>query len=163
MSINYELKISFFNFLSNKTFSEYEFKHIRSNFINKYPKYEPKKFYQNIYSYFMELVNLGLVQKNDQGCTYKYSSSYSKIDMLSLINFHKSKMENEVNEEKYKKTLLNDNSILSKQEYEMQDIADFPILSDLIIGLISKKEAELSILKNEIIVLKRLIINNKYI
>lgn len=160
MSINYELKISLFSFLSNKTFSEYEFKHIRFNFINAYPKYESKKFYQTIYSYFMELVDLDLVLKNDQGCTYKYSSNYSKMDIVSLINFHKSKMANEINEEKYKKTPLDGNSLLSNRQYEMQEVADFPILSDLMIGLISKKEAELNILKNELTVLKSLIIKN---
>lgn len=160
MSINYELKINLFNFLSNKTFSEYEFKHIRFNFINAYPQYESKKFYQNIYSYFMELVDLGLVLKNDKGYTYKYSSNYSKIDIVNLINFHKSKMANEGEEEKYKKIYLNDNRLSSNLQYDMQEVAEFPILSDLMIELISKKEAELNLLKNELGVLKGLIIKN---
>lgn len=159
MSMNYELKINLFNFLSNKTFSDYEFKQVRLNFIDAYPQYESKKYYQNIYSYFIELVDLGLVLKNDQGCTYKYTSNYSKMDIVSLINFHKSKMANE-EESLCKKNNLNDNNLSLSSQFDIQGITDFPILSDLMIKLINKKETELNLLKNELFILKNLIIKN---
>lgn len=158
MSINCELKISLFNFLSNKTFLDYEFKHIRLNFINAYPKYQSKKFYQNIYHSFMELTNLGLVLKNDQGCTYKYSSNYSKMDIVNLINSQKSKMANEyVNDDFIKKNIYN-SDLNSLPLCDMPNKIDFPILSDLLTNLISKKETELNLLKNELNYLKLLII-----
>ena len=49
MSTNHQLKNCLFDFLSNRTFSGYEFKDLRALFISDYPEFSAKKYYGKIY------------------------------------------------------------------------------------------------------------------
>ena len=86
MSINHQLKNYLFDFLSNRTFYGYEFKDLRKLFIVSYPEFSSKKYYAKIYQAIRELASIGLILIDNRTCTYKYSSNYSRINLLDLMD-----------------------------------------------------------------------------
>ena len=86
MSTNHQLKNCLFDFLSNRTFTGYEFKDLRTLFINDYPEFSAKKHYAKIYQITRELASIGLILIDSRTCTYKYSSNYERVEILNLIN-----------------------------------------------------------------------------
>lgn len=90
-------------------------------------------------------------------CTYKYSSNYLKNDLLDLISYEES-----VNVENCLTNECNRiNNCLSGlyQELHIYKIylKRFPILTELIMKVINRKEAEIQSLKCELNVLRSLI------
>ena len=61
MSTNHQLKNCLFDFLSNRTFSGYEFKDLRTLFISQYPEFSAKKYYAKIYQTIRELASINLI------------------------------------------------------------------------------------------------------
>ena len=90
MSTNHQLKNCLFDFLSNRTFSGYEFKDLRTLFINHYPEFSAKKHYAKIYQITRELATIGLILIDSRTCTYKYSSNYERVEILNLISINES-------------------------------------------------------------------------
>lgn len=79
------LKTVLFDFLSNRTFSGYEFKDLRTLFISQHPAFSAKKYYAKIYQIIRELASIKLILIDSRSCTYKYSSNYERKDILDLI------------------------------------------------------------------------------
>lgn len=157
MSLNHRLKFCLFNFLSNRIFSGYEFKDIRLTFISSYPEYAPKKFYSKIYQAIRELVDLKLILIDMSTCTYKYSSNYLKNDLLDLVAYEKSiDIENCLTNEHER---INSHLSQLHQELHIYKIylKKFPTISELIMRVVKKKEAEIQCLKSELNVLRSLI------
>ncbi|MCX0339450.1 hypothetical protein [Acinetobacter radioresistens] len=157
MCLNQKLKYCLFEFLSNRTFSGYEFKDIRQTFISSYPEYRAKKFYSKIYQAIRELVDLKLILVDMRTCTYKYTSNYSRGRLLALIDHNESiNVENCLTNE-YRRVI----ECLSglQQELNIYSIylKKFPMLSELIANIINKKEAEIQLLKYELNAIKSLI------
>lgn len=157
MSINHQLKNCLFNFLSNKTFTSYEFKDLRVTFINCYPEFSSKRYYAKIYQLIRELASAGLILIDSRNCTYKYSSNYSKDELSELILPDQiSQIQNSLNIEQNRviKSMEIVNTELSI--YQLY-LAKFPALTEVIIGFINKKEKEMNFLQCELNALKTLI------
>lgn len=149
MSTNHQLKSSLFNFLSNRTFSGYEFKDLRGLFISDYPQFSSRKYYSKIYQAIRELASVGLILIDMRSCTYKYSSNYSRNDFLYFIE------NNESNEIKSKLLLEYDRVVTTLDQlhnelniYQIY-LNKFPLLSEIIKKFISKKRNEINLLKCE--------------
>lgn len=157
MDINYQLKYSFLDFLSNQTFSNSEIKKIRAEFIKYYPGYEPKRFYTKIYMIIRDLVSKNLILMDTSTCTYKYSSNYSKKDICDLIMKQKSlEIENCFSME-YARVNENISDLFQELRiYEMY-LDKFPMFSELINRFIDQKELEIRLLSYELKALKNLL------
>lgn len=157
MSINYQLKICLFDFLSDITFSGYEFKDLREVFITSYPEFRSKQHYAKIYQTIRELTATGLILIDTRTCTYKYSSNYARIDLLNLIDNNefnkniKSDLSFERDRVIAEVTKL-DNELSIYQRY----LQRFPSLSKIILNLINKKEKEINLLRCELTAIKNL-------
>lgn len=158
MSTNHQLKNCLFDFLSNRTFTGYEFKDLRTLFINHYPEFSAKKYYAKIYQIIRELATIGLILIDSRTCTYKYSSNYERIELLNLITINESN-----NDIKMSLALENDrvlaeitrisNELFIYQRYLKQ----FPSLSEIINDLIKVKKKEIYLLKCELVAVKNMI------
>ena len=155
MSINHQLKNSLFDFLSDIAFSGYEFKDLRNLFITSYPEFSSKKYYAKIYQIIRELSSIGLILIDNRTCTYKYSSNYSRMDLLDMsksnrnIKIHLSFESDRVDTEISK---IN-NELFIYQCY----LQRFPSLSEIIHNLTNKKESEIALLKCERTAIKNMI------
>lgn len=158
MSTNHQLKNCLFDFLSNRTFTGYEFKDLRTLFINHYPEFSAKKYYAKIYQIIRELATIGLILIDSRTCTYKYSSNYERIELLNLITINESN-----NDIKMSLALENDrvlaeitrisNELFIYQRYLKQ----FPSLSEIINDFIKVKKKEIYLLKCELVAVKNMI------
>lgn len=158
MSTNHQLKNCLFDFLSNRTFSGYEFKDLRTLFIRQYPEFSAKKYYAKIYQTIRELASVNLILMDSRSCTYKYSSNYEHIDILNLIAI------NEFNTNiKYDLALESDRVIseIKKINNELSIyqsyLQRFPTLSEIIRNLVKIKEKEIGLLKCELTAIKNMI------
>lgn len=149
MSKNHQLKSCLFDFLSNTTFSGYEFKDLRTLFISYYPEFSSKKYYSKIYQTIRELASGGLISIDMRTCTYKYTSNYTHTDFLNFIHSYDS---NEVKS----KLLLEYDRVLTAIDQHHNELRiyelyldKFPLLLDIIRNLISKKKNEIKLLECE--------------
>lgn len=157
MNINHQLKYILFDFLSNQTFSDYEFKDIRLAFIIYNPEYRSKMFYAKIYRIIRELVELKLILMDTSTGTYKYSSNYSKINLLDLITHQKSiEVENCLAVE-YSRVIESISELCQELSIYRVYLNKFPMCSELISSFINKKESEIHLLKCELKALKSLL------
>ncbi|MGQ1231200.1 hypothetical protein ACT4Y7_13615 [Acinetobacter baumannii] len=149
MSTNHQLKNCLFEFLSNRTFSGYEFKDLRMLFITNYPEFSSKKYYAKIYNVIRELASLALILIDMRTCTYKYTSNYERANLHYLIQVESieqilvslkkeyEKVQNEIMEAK--------NRVSIYQKY----LARFPILSEVISQKIEEMTLNLNLLYSE--------------
>jgi hypothetical protein len=158
MSTNHQLKNCLFDFLSNRTFSGYEFKDLRTLFISQYPEFSAKKYYAKIYQIIRELASINLILIDSRSCTYKYSSNYEHIDILDLIavNEFNSNIKTDLALESDRvineiKKITNELSIY--QRY----LQRFPTLSEIVQNLVKIKEKEIGLLKCELTAIKNMI------
>ena len=157
MQDTHQLKNCLFGFLSNMSFTSYEFKDLRLSFIHCYPEFSSKKYYSKIYLIIRELTNFGMILVDRKGCTYKYTSNYSKAEILSFISFDTSASIRQI-------LLLEHNNVLDNIELLDNEInayysysEKFPIILDAINILINKKKKELIILRAELNALKNIL------
>lgn len=157
MHINHKLKYCLFDFLSKKAFSGYEFKDIRLIFISSYPEYRDKSFYSKIYQAVRELVDLKLISVDMRKCTYKYSSDYSKADLLDLIHHNESINVENCFANEYKRVIESFSGLQQELNIYRIDLKKLLMFSELIASIINKKEAEIQLLQYELNALKSLI------
>lgn len=149
MSINHQLKNCLFDFLSNETFSGYEFKDLRRLFITSYPEFSSKKYYAKIYQSIRELVSLGLILIDMRTCTYKYTSNYGRANLQHLIQV-KSRENILISlTSEYEKVLYeiveSKNHISIYKKY----LAKFPMLSDIIPQKLKEMTSNINLLYSE--------------
>lgn len=157
MNINQKLRHCLFDFLSKKAFSGYEFKDIRLIFITSYPEYRNKSFYSKIYQAVRGLVDLKLISVDMRKCIHKYSSDYSKADLLDLINHNESIHIGNCFANEYKRVIESFSGLQQELNIYHIDLKKLPMFSELIANIINKKEAEIQLLKYELNALKSLI------
>lgn len=157
MSTNHQLKNCLFDFLSNRTFSGYEFKDLRNLFISCYPEFSSKKYYSKIYQSVRELSSLGFILVDTATCTYKYTSNYTRTELLNFRN-------NSESDQIKAKLLLESERVLGtidqlRSELHIYEtyLNKFPLLSEIILNLMNKKENEIQLLKSELNAIKNLI------
>lgn len=157
MSTNHQLKNCLFDFLSDRTFSGYEFKDLRSLFIFFYPEFSSKRYYSKIYQCIRELVSSKLILADTSTCTYKYTSNYTRSELLDF------KESNDSDHIKSKLLLEYDRVFISIDQlrnelhiYELY-LDKFPVLSEIIKEFISKKRNEINFLECEIQAIKALL------
>lgn len=149
MSTNHQLKNCLFDFLSDRTFSGYEFKDIRGLFIYFHPEFSSKKYYSKIYQCVRELVSSKLILADTSTCTYKYTSNYTRSE---LLNF---KALNESNQIKgkllleYDRVFSNMDQLRNELHIYESYLDKFPVLSEIIQKFINKKRNEISLLQCE--------------
>ncbi len=156
MSLNHQLRNCLFGFLSNKKFSSYEFKDIRHTFIRVYPEYSSKKFYPKIYLAIRELAEIGLIIIDKKACTYKYSSNYSKDELLNLIASDVTIQIKNTLLEEHKRVIENIDLLGNELTVYQLYLTKFPVLSGVISELVSEKNKELNFLKCALSALKNI-------
>ena len=158
MSTNHQLKNCLFDFLSNRTFSGYEFKDLRTLFISQHPEFSARKYYAKIYQLIRELASLNLILIDSRSCTYKYSSNYEHIDILDLIDMNKFnsdiKSDLALESDRVISEIKNINNELS---IYLSYLQRFPTLSEIIRNLVKIKEKEIGLLKCELNAIKNMI------
>lgn len=158
MSTNHQLKNCLFDFLSNRTFTGYEFKDLRTLFINDYPEFSAKKHYAKIYQITRELATIGLILIDSRTCTYKYSSNYERVEILNLISIDEANIDI-----KMSLALENDRVLAEIKEISnelsiyQRYLKRFPSLSEIIHNLIKMKNKEICLLKCELAAVKNMI------
>jgi len=158
MSINHQLKNCLFDFLSDRTFSGYEFKDLRILFISQYPEFSAKKYYAKIYRIIRELASINLILIDSRSCTYKYSSNYEHIDILNLIAMNQ--FNNNIKSDlalESDRVITEIKKINNELSIYQRYLQRFPTLSEIIHSLIKKKESEISLLKCELTAIKNMI------
>lgn len=149
MSTNHQLKNCLFEFLTNRTFSGYEFKDLRKHFITNYPQFSSKKYYAKIYTSIRELAALGLILIDTRTCTYKYTSNYEKMNLHYLVQAESTKQTllslNQEYEKVQNEIIEAKNRISIYQKYLVQ----FPILSEVISQKIKEMTSNLNYLHSE--------------
>lgn len=88
MNITFRLKQNLLKYLSENTFENSEFKYIYGGFIQFFPEFKLKKYYQKIYIIIRELGESDLIIIDRSGCTFKYSTNRNRrnfIDHLEII------------------------------------------------------------------------------
>ena len=157
MSTNHQLKNCLFDFLSDRTFSDYEFKDLRGLFIFFYPEFSSKRYYAKIYQFIRELVSVDLILADTSTCTYKYSSNYTRSE---LQNFRKSNDSDHVKSKllvEYDKVLKSIDHLRNELHIYELYLDKFPVLSESIMKFIIKKQKEMSLLECEIQAIKTLL------
>lgn len=86
MNATHSLKQDILIYLSKNTFEKSEFKCIYDGFIQNFPEFKSKKFYQKIYHLIRELGELHLLKIDKSGCNYKYSTNADRKIFLSLLD-----------------------------------------------------------------------------
>lgn len=157
MQDTHQLKNCLFGFLSNMSFTSYEFKDLRQSFIQNHPEFSAKKYYSKIYLIIRELGESGMILVDRKNCTYRYKSNYSKEEILNFVL-------TDTNELIQQNLLIEHNSVLDNIELLNNEIifyysysGKFPIISDAIYKLINKKKKELILLKAELNALKNIL------
>lgn len=150
MSTNHQLKNCLFDFLSDRTFSGYEFKDLRNLFISFYPEFSSKRYYSKIYQCVRELVSSKLILADTSTCTYKYTSNYTRIELLNLKESNgsdhiKSKLLSE-----YDRVFTSINQLRNELYIYESYLDKFPVLSEIIMKFISNKQNEIMFLEYEI-------------
>ena len=158
MCINQSLKGYLVKFLATIAFKAKEFKDIRKMFIEAYPEFKAKKFYQKIYQIVRELQECGFIAVDTSTCTYKYTSLYRYSDLLNYLanqtassSIHKQLYENY--------TRLGEEVDNVKLEIEIlaKYMRLYPIIVDKISDCVDDAQMYLKSLQSEIRVLERLI------
>jgi len=158
MSTNHQLKNCLFDFLSNRTFTGYEFKDLRTLFINHYPEFSAKKYYAKIYQIIRELATIGLILIDSRTCTYKYSSNYERIELLSLISINESNSDIKMSLALENDRVLAEITRISNElSIYQRYLKQFPLLSEIIHDLIKVKKKEICLLKCELVAVKNMI------
>lgn len=157
MQDTHQLKNCLFGFLSNMSFTSYEFKDLRQSFIQYYPEFSAKKYYSKIYLIIRELGESGMILVDRKNCTYRYTSNYSKEEILNFSSL-------DTNELIRKNLLIEHNNVLDNIELLHNEInayysysGKFPIISDAIGTLIKNKKKELILLRAELNALKNIL------
>lgn len=157
MQDTHQLKNCLFGFLSNMSFTSYEFKDLRQSFIQNHPEFSAKKYYSKIYLIIRELGESGMILVDRKNCTYRYTSNYSKEEILNFSSL-------DTNELIRKNLLIEHNNVLDNIELLHNEInayysysGKFPIISDAIGTLIKNKKKELILLRAELNALKNIL------
>lgn len=158
MYMNQTIKNCLVKFLANTAFKAKEFKDIRNMFVEAYPQFKARKFYQKTYQAFREVQEQGLVLVDNSTCTYKYTSLYQ--DLESTIKLEK------WSEKKLVKVQMQNEYIrlqgeAEKIKLEMEILMKYKQLYPVIIDQISRCSLEqamyLKTVESEISILKRLL------
>ena len=158
MYVNQTLKGYLVKFLATIAFKAKEFKDIGKMFIEAYPEFKAKKFYQKIYQIVRELQECGFIAVDTSTCTYKYTSLYRYSDLLNYLanqtassSIHKQLYENY--------TRLGEEVDNVKLEIEIlaKYMRLYPIIVDKISDCVDDAQMYLKSLQSEIRVLERLI------
>lgn len=151
------LKNFLFGFLSNMSFTSYEFKDLRQSFIQNYPEFSAKKYYSKIYLIIRELGESGMILVDRKNCTYRYTSNYSKEEILNFVL-------TDTNELIQQNLLIEHNSVLDHIELLDNEICayysysgQFPVIAEAIDKLINKKKKELILLKAKLNAIKNIL------
>ncbi|MEQ1304441.1 hypothetical protein ABLB95_10915 [Acinetobacter radioresistens] len=150
MSINQKLKNCFFDFLSNKTFSGYEFKDLRQLFITCYPEFSSKKYYSKIYQVVRELAALGLILIDKATCTYKYTSNYTQTGFLNRVDINETMQVKSQLLLEYDRVLIAIDNLHNEITIYQSYLDRFPLLTEIILNFISKRKNEIDLLQCEI-------------
>ena len=138
--------------------SGYEFKDLRTLFINQYPEFSAKKYYAKIYQIIRELALINLILIDSRSCTYKYSSNYERIDILDLIAINEFncdiKTDLAFESDRVISEIKKINNELSIYQSYLQR---FPSHSKIIRNLVKTKEKEIGLLKCELTAIKNMI------
>ena len=158
MYVNQSLKSCLVKFLATTSFKAKEFKDIRKMFIDVYPEFKAKKFYQKIYQTVRELQECGFISVDNSTCTYKYTSVYRSSDLLDYLA-------NETSSSSLHEQLYQDYTRLEEEvdkvKLEIEILAKYmrlyPIIVDKISCCVLDTQMYLKRLQSEIIVLNKLI------
>lgn len=157
MQDTHQLKNCLFGFLSNMSFTSYEFKDLRQSFIQNYPEFSAKKYYSKIYLIIRELGESGMILVDRKNCTYRYTSNYSKEEILNFAL-------PDTNELIQQNLLIEHHSVLAHIELLDNEICayylysgQFPVIADAIDKLINKKKKELILLKAKLNAIKNIL------
>lgn len=158
MYVNQTLKSYLIKFLATTAFKAKEFKDIRKMFIEAYPEFKAKKFYQKIYQTIRELQECGFITVDNSTCTYKYTSVYRSSDLLNYLT-------NKTTSSSIKEQLYQDYTRLAEEvdkvKLELEILAKYmhlyPIIVDRISHCVLDAQMYLKSLQSEIRVLNRLI------
>jgi hypothetical protein len=117
MNESLKLKQNILSFLSDHTFEKSQFKQIYHSFIQFFPEFRSKKYYQKIYQIIRELEQYRVFEVDRSSCTYKYSTIGNRQILLNLIH-------NTEDKDSLQKQLLSDyhraNSKLHKIKAELE-------------------------------------------
>ncbi|WP_228278651.1 hypothetical protein [Acinetobacter indicus] len=144
--------------MATTSFKAKEFKDIRKMFIEAYPEFKAKKYYQKIYQTFRELQECGFISVDNSTCTYKYTSVYRSSDLLDYLL-------NETTSSSIQEQLYQDYTRLEEEvekvKLEIDILAKYmrlyPIIVDKISRCVLDAKMYLKSLQSEITVLNKLI------
>lgn len=158
MYINQSLKNCLVEFLATTGFKAKEFKDIRKMFIEAYPEFKAKKFYQKIYQTVRELQECGFISVDNSTCTYKYTSAYRSSDLLDYLA--NQTISSSVQEQLYQDYTRLEEEV-EKVKLEIDILAKYmrlyPIIVDKISRCVLDAKMYLKSLQSEITVLNKLI------
>ena len=102
------------------------------------------------------MVDLGLIIIDKKACTYKYSSNYSKDELLKLIASDVTIQIKNTLLEEHKRIIENIDLLGNELTVYQLYLTKFPVLSGIISELVSEKNKELIFLKCELNALKNI-------
>lgn len=158
MFTNQTLKSCLIEFLASTSFKSKEFKDIRKMFVEVYPEFMEKKFYQKIYQAFREVQEQGLVLVDNSTCTYKYTSIYQELGsiatlkQLSEMNSVKVQMQDE-----YIRLQGEAEKIKIEMKILMKYKQLYPVILDQILRCSLEQATYLKTIESEISILKKLL------
>ena len=158
MYVNQTLKGYLVKFLATIAFKAKEFKDIRKMFIEAYPEFKAKKFYQKIYQTVRELQEYGFISVDNSTCTYKYTSTYRSCDLLDYLSNETASCS--IQEQLYQDCTRLEEEV-DKVKLEIEILAKYmrlyPIIVDKISRCVLDAQMYLKSLQSEITVLNKLI------
>ncbi|ENW30351.1 hypothetical protein [Acinetobacter lwoffii] len=158
MYVNQSLKSCLVKFLATTAFKAKEFKDIRKMFIEAYPEFKAKKFYQKIYQTVRELQEYGFISVDNSTCTYKYTSTYRSCDLLDYLSNETASCS--IQEQLYQDCTRLEEEV-DKVKLEIEILAKYmrlyPIIVDKISRCVLDAQMYLKSLQSEITVLNKLI------
>lgn len=160
MNVTYRLKQDILKYLSENTFEGSEFRYIYGGFIQCFPEFKSKKYYQKIYLIIRELCDSSLIVVDRSGCTFKYSTNKVQRNFLEHLDIIHSK-------DSVQKKLLSDyhqtNSKVHKIKAELETfhkyVALYPNIKNKVSTFTSERNKKLLRLESELIAID-IILNN---
>jgi len=160
MNIIYRLKQDLLKYLSENVFDNSEFKQIHTGFIQCFPEFKSRKYYQKIYLIIRELGESHLIIIDRSGCNFKYSTNTKQSNFLDHIDINYDK-------ESVQKKLLLDyhqaNSKVHKIKAELEIfhkyVALYPNIKSKISTFTSERTKNLLRLESELSAID-IILNN---
>lgn len=158
MYVNQTLKSCLVKFLATTTFKAKEFKDIRKMFIEAYPEFKAKEFYQKIYHIVRQLEECGFISVDNSTVIYTYTSVYKSSDLLAYLA---SETASSTIQEQLCQDYTRLEEEMNKVKLEIEILAKYmrlyPIIVDKISRCVSDAQMYLKSLQSEITVLNKLI------